>query len=112
MTEVCMSELQIFKCNKSLMSSQLLPDVRASVSNVQVNPLDFARASLVLLSVDSSAVVSTSSNQSSNCVASLPVKILISCNKVFAKFVSLWAGHRVSVYCLSTLSRGSDGADG
>ena len=40
------------------------------------------------------------------------MKIFISCNKVFVKLVCLWAEHRVSMYYLSTSSRGSGGDDG
>ena len=37
-----MSELQIFNCNKSLMSFQDLPDVITSVIKVHVKPFDLA----------------------------------------------------------------------
>ena len=70
-----MSELQIFKQSKSLISSQHLPEVRLSVIKVQVKPFDLAWASLVLLSSVRSAVVSISTNQSSNCVELLPLKV-------------------------------------
>ena len=42
LTDVWMSELQIFKQSKSLISSQHLPEVRASVIKVQVKPFDLA----------------------------------------------------------------------
>ena len=79
------------------MSFQLLPDVRASVINIWVSPFDLALANLVLLSVDRSAEISISVNQSSNCIASLSLKIVISCSKVFVKFVFFWTEHSVSV---------------
>ena len=74
LTEVWMSELQFFKWSKSLISSQHLPEVRASVINVQAKPLDLAWAHLVLLPSVMSAVVSISTNQSSNCAELLPLK--------------------------------------
>ena len=70
-----MSELQIFKQSKSLISSQLLSKFSASDISMQVKPLDVACASLVLLSLVKSAVVSISINQYSNCVESLRLKI-------------------------------------
>ena len=112
LTEVWISELQIFKYSKSLISSQHLPVVRDSVIKVQVSPFDLAWASLVLLSANRSAVVLISTNQSSNCVASFPLKIVISCIKVFAKFVYIWAENRVSIYCYNMSWRGRCGADG
>ena len=107
-----MSELQIFKQSKSLISSQLLSQLRASVINEWVKPLDLACASLVLLSLVKLAAVSTSINQSSNCDELLPLKIVISCSSVFAKVVFFCAVHKVSLYFGRTLSRGSGGADG
>ena len=107
-----MSKLQIFKWSKSLISSQHLSKLRASVINVQVKPLDLACASLVLLSLVKSAAVSTSTSQSSNYDELLPLKIVISCSSVFAKVVCFCAVHKVSVYCCSTSSRGSGGAEG
>ena len=68
------------------MSSQHLPEVRASVIKVQVSPFDLTTAGLVWLSADRSAAVSMSTNQSSNCVESFPLKIGISCIKVLALF--------------------------
>ena len=63
-----MLELQSFKHSESLISSQFLPRVMASVTKVWTNPFDFAWASLVLFSSVRSAVVSVSTSQSSNCV--------------------------------------------
>ena len=73
-----MSELQIFKWSRSSISSQLLSKLSASDINVQVRPLDLACASLVLLSFVKLAAVSISINQSSSCVESFPLKIVIS----------------------------------
>ena len=97
LTEVWISELQNFKCSKSLMSSQHLSEVRASVIKEWVIPFDLAWAHLVLLSPDRSPAVSISTSESSNCVVSFPWKIVISCNKVFVKFVCFWPEHSVSV---------------
>ena len=49
--DVWISELNIFNCNKSLISSQDLPDVIASMIKVHVKPLDFVYTSFVLLSI-------------------------------------------------------------
>ena len=73
-----MSKLQIFNWSKSLISSQLLSKFGASDISMWVKPLDLACASLVQLSFVKSAVVSISINQSSNCVESFPLKIVIS----------------------------------
>ena len=73
-----MSKLQIFKWSKSFISSQLLSELRASVINEWIKPLDLACASLVLLSLVKLVAVSTSINQSSNCDELLPLKIIMS----------------------------------
>ena len=111
LTEVWMSELQILRWRKSLISSQHLPEVRTSVTKLWVKPFHLACASLVLLSSVRSAVVSISTNQSSNCIESLPLEVVISWISVFAKVVCFWAEHNVSMYCCSTSSRGFSGAE-
>ena len=75
LTEVWISELQIFRQSKSLISSQHLPEVRASVIKVWVKPFDIACANLALLSSVRLAVVSISANQSSNCIELLRFKV-------------------------------------
>ena len=110
--EVWIWKLQSFKCSESLILSQFLPRVMASITKVWVKPLDLAWANLVLLSSVKLATVSISISQFSNCVKSLPLKVGISWIKVFAKVVCFWAEHRVSVYCCNTSSRGSGGAEG
>ena len=107
-----MSTLQIFKWHRSLISSQHLPEVRASVIKVWVKAFDLAWASLVLPSSVRLPVVSVSTNQSSNCVELLPLKLGISWISEFVKVVCFWAEHMVSMCCYSTSSRGSVGADG
>ena len=82
-----MSELYICKQRESLISSQVLCKVKASNINVLTSPLDFAHASLVLLSPISFEAVSMSVNQSSNCEESLPFKVGISCNNEVSKDV-------------------------
>ena len=74
----------IFNHKKSLMSSQDLPDVIASVIKVHVKPFDLASASLVLLSAVRSATVIISTSQCSSCVASCPLNTEISCSKEFS----------------------------
>ena len=111
LTEVWISELQIFKWSKTLNSSQHLPGVKALVIKAWVKPSDFACASLVLLSSVRLAAVSISTNQSSNCIKSLPLKVGISWISLFAKKVCFWAVHKVSVCCCSTSLRNSSGAD-
>ena len=72
-----MSELQSFKWSRSLISSQLVSKLSASDISTWVKPLDLACASLVLLSPVKLAAVSILINQSSNCVESFPLKIVI-----------------------------------
>ena len=87
----------IFSHNKSLISSQDLPDVIASVIKVCVKPFDLAWASFVLLSVVRSAAVSMCTSQSSSSVALCPLKTDISCSKEFVRLICFWAEHRVFV---------------
>ena len=82
-----MSELHIFKWRESLISSQVLCKVKASNINVLTSPLDFAYASLVLLSPVNSQAVSMSVSQSSNCEESFPFNVGISCNNELSKDV-------------------------
>ena len=112
LTEVWISELKIFKWRKSLIFSQHLPKARASVIKVWLKPFDLAWDNLVLLSFVRSSVVSITTNQSSNCVESLPLKVGISWIIVLTKVVCFWAKHNVSVYYCSTSSRGPGEADG
>ena len=95
--EVWISELHIFNCNTSLISSQDLPDVIASVIKVCVKPFDLACASFVWLSAVRSAAVSMSTSQSSSCVVSCSLNTDISCSKEFVRLVCFWAEHRVFV---------------
>ena len=65
---ICMdiSMWQSFSIRKSLISSQDMSKVMASIIRVQVNPLDLALARLALLSFVKSAAISISISQSSN----------------------------------------------
>ena len=80
-----------FSCNKSFILSQDLSDSMASVTNVHVNPLNFALASLAGLSFVRSAAVSMSGNHSSSLVELYSLKQL--CPAVMGwlgLFVSVW----------------------
>ena len=101
--------LEFFMQRESLISSQVFCEVKASDINVLTNPLDFACANLVLLSLVNSEAVSISVSQSSNCEESGPFNVSISCNKELPKDVSFHALHKVSVYLSNTSSMGSDG---
>ena len=101
-----MSELQISKQRESLISSQVLFEPSAYDICVCISPFDFACANLVLLSPVKSEAVSIPMNQSSNCEELLPLKIMISCSKVFTKDVFFCAVHSVCVF-LQKLLKGS-----
>ena len=92
--------------------SQDLFEVMASVTSVCVKPLDFALASLALLSLVRYAAVSMSVSQSSNLVESCSLKTCISCSKEFVRLDCFCVVHKVSVYCHITSLRGSAGAGG
>ena len=85
LTDVCMSELQIFRWRESLISSQVLLEVKASDINVLMSPFGFACVNLVLLSPVKSEVALMSINQSSNYDASFPFSTVISWSKEFTK---------------------------
>ena len=78
MTDMWISELQIFRQRQSLISSQVLSEVKASDINVLIGPFDFACANLVLLLPVKSEVVLISVNQSSNCEEAFPSSTVIS----------------------------------
>ena len=84
----------------------------ASVTNVHVNPLNFALASLALLSLVRSAAVSMSINYSSSLVELCSLKTAISCSSEFIRFDCLCVVHKVSVYCHITSLRGLVGVGG
>ena len=82
-----MSELDIFKWRETLISSQVLCEIKASHITVLTSPLDFACANLVLLSPINSEAISISVSQSSNCEESFSFNVGISCNKELSKDV-------------------------
>ena len=103
--DIWMSKLQIFEWRESLISFQVLFELSASDISVHLNPFDFACANLVLLLPVQSEAISISMSQSSYCEESLPLKITISCSKVFTKDIFFCAVHKVFVYCCKTSSR-------
>ena len=101
-----MSAFDIFRCRKSLISSQLFCAINALVIKVLTNPLNFACANLVLLLPVNSEAVSISINQSSSCEESCPFNMGIFCNKELTRDVFFCAVHKVSVYLSNTFSTG------
>ena len=106
------SALQSFSHNRSLMSSQDLFEVMASVTSVHVKPCDFALESLALLSLVRSVAISMSVSQASNLVESCSLKTGISCSKEFVRLDCFCMEDKVSVDCCITSPRGSAGAGG
>ena len=85
----------------------------ASVTNVHVNPLDFALASLAYLSFVKYAAVSMSVSHSSNFVELYSLKTAMSCSNVLVRFVCLFlCGTQGVVYCHITSLKGSVGVGG
>ena len=101
-----MSAFDIFRQRESLISSQLFCVINVLAIKVLTNPLNFACANLVLLSLVNSDAVSISVNQSSSCEESCPFNMGISCNKEVSKDVFFCAVHKVSVYLSNTFSIG------
>ena len=110
--EVWISELQVFNHNKSLILSQGLPDMIASVIKVCVKPFDLSWASLGLLSAVRSAAMSISTSQSSKCVVSCSLNTGIYCSKEVVRLVCFLAEHRVFMQCHIISPKGSVGAGG
>ena len=84
--------------SNSFMPSQDLSGLVASVTNVQVNPLNMAFASLAQLPLVRSTAVSISVNQSYNFVESYSLKTVISCSKELVQFVCFCVVCNVLVY--------------
>ena len=95
--------------SRSFISSQDLSELIASVTNVWVNALNLAFASLVQLSLFRSAAVSISVKQSSNFVESYSLKMAISYSKELVRFVCFCMVHNVLVYWCITSMKGSVG---
>ena len=79
----------------------------ASVTNVLINPLEFALSSLALLSFVRSAAVSMSASHSPSLVESCSLKAAISCSNDFVRFDYFCVVHKVFVYCCMTCLKGS-----
>ena len=73
--------------SKSFILSQDLSEVMASMTNVCVNPLDFALASLVQLLFVRSAALLISVSHSSNFVEPFSLKTAISCSNELVRFI-------------------------
>ena len=84
----------------------------ACVTNVHVNPLDFALASLALLSYVRSAAVSMSVNHSSSLVESCSLKTAVPCSQEFVRFDCFCVVHKVSVLHCITSTKSSVGVGG
>ena len=84
--------------SKSFISSQDFSELIASETNVRVNPLDLASASLAQLSLVRSAAVFISINHSSNFVESYSLKTVMSCSSELVRFVCFCVVCSVSVY--------------
>ena len=106
---VWMLALHSLSLSKSFISSQDLSALIASMTNVWLNPLNLAFASLAWLSLVRSAAVSISINQSSNFVELYSLKTAMSCSKELVRFVCFCVVHNVLVYWCITSPKGSVG---
>ena len=79
------------------------------MTSVRISPLDFALASLALLSLVRSAAISMSVSQSSSLVESCSLKTGISYSNEFMRFDCFCVVHKVSMYCCITSLKGSAG---
>ena len=91
------------------MSSHGFSELIASVTDVHVNPLDFALASLAQLSLVRSSAVSILINHSSNFVESSLLKMAMSCSRELVRCVCFCVVHSVSMYLYTTSPNGSVG---
>ena len=91
------------------MSSHVSSQLMDSVTNVYVNPLDFALASLAWLSLVRSAAVSISVNHSSSFVESCSLKTAMSCSRELVRCVCFCTVYSVSMYWCTTSPNGSVG---
>ena len=81
----------------------------ASVTNVCVNPLNFALVSLALLSLVRSGAVLMSISHSSSFVESCLLKTARSCSNEFIRFDCFCVVHKVSVHSHITYPKGEVG---
>ena len=104
-----MCELHSLSLSKSLMSSHVFSELMASLTNICVNPPDFALASWVQLPSVRSTAVSISVNHSCSFVESHSLKTAMSCGRELVRCVCFCAVHSVSVYWHTTSPKGSVG---
>ena len=97
--------------SKSLMSSHVFSELIASMTNIHVNPHDFALASLAPLSLVRSAAVSILVNHSSNFAESCSLKMAMSCSKELVRCVCFCVVYSVSMYRSTTSPNGSVGVE-
>ena len=108
---VWMLTLHSLSLSKYLISSHVFfSELIAFMTNVCVNPLDFALASLAQLSLVRSAALSISVNHSSYFVESCSLKKAMSFSREFVGFVCFCLVQRVSVYWCTTSPNGTEGA--
>ena len=105
-----MLALHSLSLSKSLISSHVLSELMASITNMHVNLLDFALASLVPLSLVGSATLSRLVNHFSNFVELCSLKTAMFSSREFVRFVCFCVVHSVSVYWHTTSPNGSIGA--
>ena len=106
-----MLALHSLSLSKYLISSHVFSELIASMTNMHVNPLDFALASLAQLSLLRYVAVSISLNHSSNFVEPCLLKMAMSCSREFVRFVCFCVVHSVSMYWHTTPPNGSLGAE-
>ena len=107
-----MLALQSLSHSKFFILSQDLSELMASVTNVWLNPLDFALASLAQLLFVRSAAVFISRSHSSNFVESYSLKTVMTCSKEFVRLVCFFVVHEVLVYWFITSPKGLVGVGG
>ena len=88
------------------MSSHVFSELIASVTNVHVNPLDFALASMAWLSLVRSAAVFIFINNSSSFVESCSLTMAIFCSRELVRCVCFCVVHSVSMYWCTTSPNG------
>ena len=92
-----MLALHSLSLSKSFISSHDLSELIASDTNIWVNPLNLALASLAQFSLFRSAAFSISIKHYSNFVESYSLKTVISCSSELVRFVYICGTQCVSV---------------
>ena len=101
-----MLALHSLSLSKSLILSNVFSELIASMTNMDVNSLDFTLASLAHLSLVGSATASISVSHCSNFAESCSLKIAMSCSGEFMRFVCFCVVHSVSMYWHTTSPNG------